>query len=124
MQAVEFIIHIRRQSCMQTDVDSFYALMFELKKQFPGKGSACRGHFGGAWFLRVNRLVIIQIPRRGNIFIPYGFSQTINRIYKLCAAFGKSDSPKSWDRLVAFNHSTCQLSAEAKFQAATQATGK
>ena len=62
---------------MQDEIGEINSVTSQLKKQAPGKSPAGRRHFRRAWFLRVNRLVIVEIPWCGDVFVTNRLAETV-----------------------------------------------
>ena len=85
MHAVEIVIHVRRKPGMQDNVAGVDAAPFQTEQQFPSECAPGRRHLGRARLFRINSLVVIEVPRRGDVFVADRFPEPINQIHKLGA---------------------------------------
>src|SRR5713101_3745599 len=120
MLTIELIVHVTRETGVQNDVSAVDTATLEIEQQFPGKRSASRRHFGRAGFGRVNGLVIIEIPRRRDVFVADWLPQPVDKIDKFGAGNREANFPETRDVRIALQHSRGQSFGEFNLHARAQ----
>ena len=124
MPGIQLMVHVRREAGVQDDVCGLNAAPPQVEQQPPGKGAPGRRHLDRSGLIGVDVLVVVQVPRRRDVFVPDGAPHPVDGVDQVGPGLRETDLPEPGDLGVALVDDAFQPLSKAEFDPALQAAGE